>query len=147
LRHDEGDVPFAYDDGDGSPVRAPVGYLTIGIGILVDERRGGGLTPYESAWLLNNRIEGYDSELATDYPWFLKLNEPRRAALLNMRHQLGRTGLAGFQRMLGCLRDERFAEAEQHALDSKWAREDSPDRAKRVARQLASGSWEYGAEQ
>ncbi len=135
LRNDEGERLTAYQDH--------LGYWTIGIGILIDERRGGGITSYESVWLLNNRLEGYSAELAADYPWFLALSEPRQAALLNMRHQLGRAGLAGFRRMLDCLGDGRWEEAEQNALDSKWARVDTPGRAERVSAQLKSGAWEY----
>lgn len=135
LRHDEGEILHAYKDH--------LGFLTIGIGILIDKRRGGGLTPYESAWLASNRIAGIERELSDDYPWFQSLSDPRKAALINMRYQLGRGGLAQFKRMLGCLRDEHWDEAETHALDSKWAREDTPERAKRVARQLKTSAWEY----
>jgi lysozyme len=135
IRNDEGEKLHVYKDH--------LGYDTIGIGILVDKRKGGGLTSYESAWLANNRMEMYRTELNQDYPWFASLNEPRQAALINMRYQLGKAGLAGFKRMLDCLRDERWHEAETHALDSKWAKQDTPDRAKRVARQLRTGEWEY----
>jgi lysozyme len=135
IRNDEGEKLHVYKDH--------LWYDTIGIGILVDKRKGGGLTSYESAWLANNRMEMYRTELNQDYPWFASLNEPRQAALINMRYQLGKAGLAGFKRMLDCLRDERWHEAETHALDSKWAKQDTPDRAKRVARQLRTGEWEY----
>jgi lysozyme len=74
-------------------------------------------------------------------PWFDGLNEPRRAALIGMAFQLGIKGLLGFPKMLACLRDGRFAEAETHALDSLWARQ-TPKRARIVARQLSSGLWE-----
>jgi lysozyme len=135
IRNDEGEKLHVYKDH--------LGYWTIGVGILVDERRGGGLTSYESAWLANSRLEAIQTELAAEYPFYASLNEPRKAALVNMRYQLGRKGLAGFKRVLECLRDERWHEAETHALDSKWAKQDTPDRAKRVARQLRTGEWEY----
>lgn len=136
LRLDEAEVLYAYRDH--------LGFLTISVGILIDKRRGGGLRPEESAFILGNRIDLMDVELRATYSWYEGLADPRKAALLNMRHQLGKEGLARFQRMLGCLRDEKWAEAETHALDSKWAREDSPDRARRVARQLMTGEYQYG---
>lgn len=135
LRSDEDEVLYAYQDHKG--------FWTIGIGILIDKARGGGLTPFESAWLIEHRMKGYVEELTAAYPWFEGLNGPRQSALLNMRHQLGARGLAGFKRMLEAVRDERWATAKIEALDSKWAREDSPGRAKRVATQLETGEWQY----
>lgn len=134
LRRDEGEVLYVYQDSKG--------YWTIGVGILVDKLKGGGLRPEESAFILNNRMKLACEELTKKLPWFSNLDEVRQAALLNMAHQLGITGLLGFPRMLGALRDQRWAEAETQALDSQWARSDSPARARRVARQLATGEWQ-----
>jgi lysozyme len=134
LRFDEGEVLHAYDDH--------LGFATIGVGRLIDKRKGGGISPDESAYLLNNDIASRDQILRSKYPWFAQMNEPRQAALINMAFQLGLAGLAGFPKMLAALRDERYAEAETHALDSLWAKQ-TPARAKRVARQLKTGAWEY----
>ena len=134
LRFDEGEILHAYDDH--------LGFATIGVGRLIDKRKGGGISPDESAYLLNNDIASRDQVLRSKYPWFSQLNEPRQAAVINMAFQLGLAGLAGFPKMLASLRDEKFAEAETHALDSLWAKQ-TPARAKRVARQLRTGEWEY----
>lgn len=134
LRRDEGEVLHAYPDH--------LGYLTIGVGVLIDKRKGGGITAEESAMLLGNRIKSKEAELRKALPWFDRLDRVRQAALLNMAYQLGAAGVMGFYSMLAALRDERWADAEQHALDSKWAKEQAPARAKRVARQLASGEWQ-----
>lgn len=133
LRRDEGEVLHAYQDH--------LGYWTIGVGILIDERKGGGLTAEESAWLLRRRLDAKRAELSAALPWFKYLDEVRQAALLNMAYQLGVEGLLGFRKMLAAVRDMRWAEAESHALDSDWAKQ-TPERAKRVARQLATGEWQ-----
>ena len=135
LGDDEREVLHAYKDH--------LGYLTIGVGRLIDRRKGGGITEEESAYLLNNDIAKRDQALRARFPWFRNLNEPRQAALLNMAFQMGVDGLAGFPSMLASIRDERWADAELHALDSRWAREQTPARAKRVARQIRTGEWEY----
>lgn len=135
LRADEGEVLTAYQDH--------LGFWTIGVGRLIDKRKGGGISPDESAYLLNNDVQRRDQALRGLYPWFAMMNEPRQAALLNMSFQLGLGGLAGFPKMLASLRDEKWAEAESHALDSAWAKSQTPARAKRVARQLRTGEWEY----
>lgn len=133
LRRDEGEVLHAYKD--------KFGYLTIGVGILIDERKGGGLTSEESAWLLQRRLEDKTKELDAALPWFKYLDAVRQAALLNMAYQLGVDGLLEFRKMLAAVRDLRWAEAESHALDSDWAKQ-TPERARRVARQLATGAWQ-----
>lgn len=133
LRRDEGEVLTAYPDH--------LGYLTIGVGRMIDRRKGGCISKDESAYLLNNDIAARDSGLRSRLSWYGQLDEVRQAALLNMAFQIGVDGLLGFVRMLACVRDGRFAEAETHALQSKWATQ-TPARAKRVARQLASGEWQ-----
>lgn len=136
LEGDEGRRKQAYQDH--------LGFWTIGIGRLVDARKAGsGLRDVEIDFMFENDVRDRELELARRIPWFMKLNEPRRAALVNMSFQLGVDGLLGFPRMLGALRDERWHEAETHAIDSKWAKQDTPKRAARVARQLRTGEWEY----
>ena len=134
LRRDEHEVLHVYADSEG--------YWTLGVGILVDPRKGGGITREESTYLLRNRIAAKKAELERRVPWVTRLDAVRKAALLNMCFQLGVDGVLGFPKMLACLRDERWAEAETHALDSKWAREQTPARARRVARQLETGEWQ-----
>jgi lysozyme len=133
LRRDEGEVLTAYPDH--------LGYLTIGVGRLIDKRKGGGISAQESAYLLSNDVARVDAELRSRLTWFGQLDEVRQAALLNMGFQLGIAGLMEFTRSLACIRDGRFAEAETHLLQSKWATQ-TPARAKRVAHQIATGEWQ-----
>lgn len=133
LRRDEGEVLHAYEDH--------LGYLTIGVGRLIDKRKGGGITAEEAAYLLNNDIQKVDQALRAALPWFSALDEARQAALVNMGFQLGIAGLLEFKRTLACIRDGRYHEAETHAAQSKWAQQ-TPERARRVARQIATGEWQ-----
>lgn len=134
LRRDEGERLAVYQD--------QLGYWTIGVGRLVDARRGGGITAEESAYLLANDISKRRQALAQRYSWFAALDPARQAALVNMAFQLGLEGLDRFPRMLAAVRDQRYAEAESHGLDSVWARQQTPGRARRVMRQLATGEWQ-----
>ena len=72
LRRDEGEVLHAYSDS--------LGYLTIGVGRLIDARRGGGISGDESAYLLRNDIERKTGELLRRAPWVAELDPVRRAA-------------------------------------------------------------------
>ncbi len=133
LRRDEGEVLHAHEDH--------LGYVTIGVGRLIDKRRGGGISREEAAYLLNNDIARIDQTLRARLPWFAALDEVRQCALVNMAFQLGTEGIMRFPKMLAAVRDGHYYDAEQHGLDSKWAREQTPARARRVMRQLATGEW------
>ena len=70
---------------------------------------------------------------------FNALASRQQQALVNMCFQMGPGRLGGFVKMWAALAVGDMAEAERQALDSKWAREDSPGRAKEVARMLGEG--------
>jgi len=133
LRRDEGEVLHAYQDH--------LGFWTLGVGRLIDRRRGGGISAEESAYLLHNDVRRVDQALRSALPWFSVLDEPRQCALISMGFQMGVAGLLEFKQTLGCIRDGRYAEAETLALRSKWATQ-TPARARRIARQIASGEFQ-----
>jgi len=132
LKRDEGVVNHAYEDS--------LGFLTIGVGRLIDSRRGGGLAPDEIEYLLTNDVIEKSRQVLAAFPWATKLNEPRRAVLINMAFQMGIRGLGGFHRMLGSIEDGQYSEASMEMLDSLWAQQ-TPERAKRLAKQMLTGEW------
>lgn len=128
LLRDEGLRLAAYPDH--------LGFLTIGVGRLIDPRKpGAGLTHDEALYLLDNDMRACLSDLS-GFPWFDRLWPVQQRALLNMRFQLGPTGFRGFRRMLAALDRGDIAAAVREALDSRWATQ-TPDRAQRVVAQLA----------
>ena len=72
-------------------------------------------------------------------------NEPRRAVLISMAHQLGVVGLLAFTKTLDLIRRGDYSAAAREMLNSRWAKQ-TPERAARHAQQLRSGVWapEYG---
>lgn len=134
LKADEGVIPHAYPDH--------LGYLTIGVGRLIDKRKGGGLRPDEITYLLNNDIDNRIEALTRALPWFQDLDDARKGVLLNMAFQLGTEGLLGFKNTLAMVRDGDYAAAADGMLASKWAAQ-TPARAKRMADQMRTGSWQY----
>jgi lysozyme len=133
LRRDEGEVLSAYQDH--------LGYWTIGVGRLIDKRKGGGLTVEESAYLLNNDIDKRVAELRSRLPWMQKLDDVRFGALVNMSFQLGVDGLLGFKNTLALIEEGKYTFAADNMLKSKWA-EQTPARAKRLADQMRTGVWQ-----
>ena len=132
LKRDEGSVSHAYEDN--------LGFTTIGVGRLIDFRRGGGLRDSEIDFLLSNDIAEKTAQVLAAFPWASKLNEPRRAVLINMAFQMGIRGLGGFHRMLGSIEDGQYSEAAMEMVDSLWAQQ-TPERAKRLAKQMVTGEW------
>ncbi len=133
LIRDEGVVNHAYADS--------LGFLTIGVGRLIDKRRGGGLSPEEVEFLLTNDITVMSAAVLKTLPWSSKLSEPRLAVLINMAFQLGIGGLLEFKRTLGSIEDGQYSEASMEMLDSLWAQQ-TPERAKRLAKQMLTGEWQ-----
>lgn len=132
LRRDEREVLHAYQDH--------LGFWTLGVGRLIDERKGGGITPEESAYLLNNDIDDRIDALTRALPWFQDLDDARKGVLLNMAFQMGVEGLLGFTNTLALIQAGDYVGAAAGMLQSKWAQQ-TPARAQRLAQQMASGRW------
>lgn len=135
LKADEGVKPCVYKDS--------LGFYTIAVGRLVDDRKpGAGLRPIEIDFLLQNDIDDRIEQLTKRLPWFQNLDEVRQGALLNMAFQLGVDGLLGFKNTLKMVEDGRYSDAADNMLLSKWAQQ-TPERAKRMAKQMKTGQWQY----
>jgi lysozyme len=132
LIRDEGSVSHAYKDS--------LGYWTIGVGRLIDSRKGGGLSPDEIDFLLENDIKAKTREVLLALPWMEKLNDARQAVLIGMAFQMGIGGLLKFKRMLGSIEDGRYVEAAEEMVKSRWAMQ-TPKRAYRMAQQMETGEW------
>lgn len=135
LERHEDRVLHAYQDH--------LGYWTIGVGRLIDKRKGGGITKEESEYLLNNDVTTRLSELERRLPWFNELNDARKAVLLNMSFQMGVAGLMGFHKTLAHVKSEEYLLAADSMLNSKWATQ-TPNRANELATQMRHGKWQSG---
>ncbi len=133
LRRDEGEVLSAYTDH--------LGYLTIGVGRMIDKRKGGGITAEESAYLLSNDIDKRQAELLRRAPWMAQLDPARFGVMLNMAFQMGVEGLLGFKNTLAMVKAGDYESAAAGMLHSKWAAQ-TPARAQRLSKQMRSGVWQ-----
>lgn len=133
LIADEGEVLHEYKDH--------LGYSTIGVGILIDERKGGGITQDESRYLLRNRIQQREAQCSERFDWWQSIDEVRRGVIVCMAFQLGTTGVANFKKMGAALRIRDYNTAAMESLDSTWAKQ-TPARAQRMAKIMRTGLWE-----
>jgi lysozyme len=130
LRRDEGVKRFAYQDS--------LGFWTIGVGRLVDSRKGGGLSDAEIDLLLANDIAALRAQLDRAIPWWRGLDPVRGRVIENMAFNLGCAGLLGFPRMLEAVRTGDWRSAAAAMLASRWAGEVGP-RADRLAQLIRTG--------
>jgi len=133
LSRDEDTVLHAYQDH--------LGFWTIGTGIMIDKRKGGGLMPEEDAFIVNNRLRIINEQLDKRIPWICKLDPARRGVLVNMAFQMGIDGLLGFRNTLATIEKGNYRLASEQMLQSLWARQ-TPARANRLSVQMASGVWQ-----
>ena len=131
LTKEEGKVKYAYPDH--------LGYLTIGVGRLIDKRKGGGLSDDEIDYLLRNDVDKVVKAVQEKLPWVTKLSSNRQAVLYAMAFQMGINGLLGFKNTLKMIERGDYEGAAKGMLNSKWAKTDSPARAKRTAELMRKG--------
>jgi lysozyme len=117
------------------PYKDRKGVLTIGYGTNLEH----GITADEAMFLLESRIAVAVFDCQRSLPWFWQLDVVRQSVLVQMRYQLGLSGLLGFRQMVKALERGDLETAADEMLDSAWAREDSPARAHRLAHAMRTG--------
>lgn len=132
LRRDEGVVKHAYQDS--------LGFWTIGVGFLIDKRKGGKIPePVMNFWL-DYEISERSKTLAEKLPWFSSLDDARQGVLINMAFNLGVAGLLSFKRTLALIEVGKYKQASVEMLDSNWAKQVG-ERAARLSKQMETGEY------
>lgn len=132
IRYDEGEVDHAYKDS--------LGYVTIGVGHLIDAVKGGSL-PKEIvdalfAWDRAHK----EAEVKAALPWYVALDPVRQAVLLDMAFNLGTAGLLAFRQTLAAIQAGDYVAASTLMLQSRWASQ-LPVRANRLSQMMLTGQW------
>ena len=132
LTTDEGRVLHAYEDSEG--------YLTVGVGRLIDERRGGGLSEDEVDYLLENDIDKVVNQVLREFSWYMDLNDVRQEVVINMVFNLGLGNFKEFKKTIAAIAKHDFLTASQEMLASKWSAQVGV-RATRLSDAMLSGEW------
>lgn len=137
------DIETMLVDDEGLRLRTYLctkGFPTIGVGHrLLDSEMSISEISVETAGVLLRRdieIAIHDLECVFGIRCLDHWSEQRQHGLINMMFQLGRTGFMGFRKMIAAVKDDDWQAVRLECLDSKYAREDAPDRAWRVANML-----------
>jgi lysozyme len=132
LRYDEGVREYAYTDSEG--------YLTIGVGRLIDRTKGGKLSEDEIDYLLDNDIDKVQNQAIRAFHWYNDLNDVRQECILNLCFNLGLEGFKKFKLAIKAFERHDFEDAARELLDSKWAGQVG-NRAIRIAEAVRLGEW------
>jgi len=121
------------------PYQDSVGVLTIGYGHNLQR----GISQEVAEMVFAEDL--YDAiRDAWKLPFFHRLDDVRKAALVEMVFNMGLPRLQTFKQMLGALAGAEYDRAAVEALDSKWARQVGDQkwqRAWEVAEMFRSGQW------
>lgn len=129
IKQDEGFRARAYV--------CPAGKLTIGYGRNISET-GPGITGSEAEVLLSNDITACDADCRALYPGWDTFSLRRKATLVNLRFQLGGSGLRGFRKMNAAINAGDWETAARELADSALMTQ-TPNRTSRRVREIEEG--------
>ena len=121
-----------------------LGNRTVGYGHFVsnkdwfrDEKVGFRLREHDLELLLVGDLASARRDCEFLFHEFNDLPGEAQQVLGNMAYQLGRRRLATFKKMIAAIEQRDFVLAASEMLDSKWAKQQTPERARRLAERMA----------
>jgi lysozyme len=133
------------------PYKDHLGYWTIGVGHLIDCRKGGSIpigvhcfpiSEHLARQILNDDIHGVHTDLSMSLNYWRSLSKVRQVCLISMAFQMGVKGVLGFKKALKFIREGEFDKAAIEMLDSRWA-DQTPNRARRISMAMETDREEY----
>jgi len=114
------------------------GYDTIGYGFAIKDLY---MDKEVADLILDQKINKLLKRISADEDWgdwFLEKPQAIQEVLINMIYQIGFSGVKKFRKTIQYIKDDNFLMASEEMLDSKWARSDSPNRAKELSEIIKS---------
>lgn len=124
---DEGCEKFIYKD--------TLGNETVGIGYLCKNGFSDDVIDlmFKESWQRSYNF------LIKSFPWFERLNFPRKYALISMVFNLGEKGFLRFPGVISALSESDFNKASAEMINSLWYKQ-VPRRAKKLAQIMKTGN-------
>lgn len=128
------------------PYRCTAGKWTVGVGHRIqphEQRLMDGITEKQAMQMLesDSHLAMRGAECIFGRELWASFSPARQVALAGMVFQMGHDGVLFFRRMVRAIFRGDWSAAAVEALDSKWAKRDTPSRAKRVARMIETGEF------
>lgn len=113
-----------------------LGYDTIGYGFAIKDLK---LSEEISTIILEQKVNALFRKCYDKLEWFAFQPENVQGVIVEMVFQLGFTGTMKFKKMIGHLKQRSYEGAADEMLDSKWAKIQTPLRAKRLSEIMRAG--------
>ena len=114
--------------------KCTAGYDTIGYGKRIKYLQ---VTEEQATEWLEEDLENLKYTLSGKYDWFLPAPQEVRDVVMNMNYQLGVSAFSKFKKTIKYIANKDYQMAALEMLDSKYAREDTPRRAKELSDRIA----------
>ena len=114
--------------------KCTAGYDTIGYGKRIKYLQ---VTEEQATEWLEEDLENLKYTLSTRYNWFLSAPQEVKDVVMNMNYQLGVSAFSKFKKTIKYIANKDYQMASVEMLDSKWARDDTPRRAKELSDRMA----------
>jgi len=129
----EGEILHAYEDS--------LGFLTIGIGHLIDARKGGGIPKRISRELFEDDVNIATARARMAFPWFDGLDPVRQDAIVNLVFNLGLDGVKGFRLMCEAMERHDWERAAYELYNSRWSHQVQRERCQDLIGAIEKGKW------
>jgi len=108
---------------------------TIGYGFLIDSLE---LQEDICQLILMRKLEKLIKTIKFNFKWFDDMPEEVQDVVINICYQLGVSGFSKFKKTIQFMKNKQWDKASIEMLDSKWAREQTPQRALRLSETVKS---------
>jgi len=83
--------------------------------------------------ILKRKLDKLINRVNEKWGWIVNLPQEAQEVIYEMCYQMGVSGVSKFKKTLACFENHEYKMAAIEMLDSKWAKSDSPQRAKRMS--------------
>ena len=126
IKKNEGYISTVYKDS--------LGIDTIGYGFAIKDLN---LEEDICDIILERKINKLRAEVKKRFKWYDNMPVIIREVVMEMCYQMGVTGFSKFKKTIGFFEAKDFKGSSVEMLDSKWARDDTPRRAKELSDRMA----------
>tara|TARA_Y100001973_G_C5209214_1_gene344204 strand:- start:226 stop:657 length:432 start_codon:yes stop_codon:yes gene_type:complete len=122
IKKNEGYEPKVYKDH--------LGFDTIGVGFKVSELH---LDEDVCDIIGVRKLNDIQAQLIATFPWYPEMPQVIRMIMIECSYQMGVKGWSKFKKANKYLSERNWVKASEEMLDSKWAKEQTPKRARLLA--------------
>ena len=108
---------------------------TIGYGFLIDSLE---LQEDICQLILMRKLEKLIKTIKFNFKWFDDMPEKIQDVVINICYQLGVSGFSKFKKTIQFMKNKQWDKASVEMLDSKWAKDQTPQRALRLSETVKS---------